>query len=260
MPPPKRKRLPDAAAATPTPRDTPRPRSPSRAPPPRPALPLPPPRPAPLELLGGDAAPLRLLLIGNNPSVATAAAGVPYAHPSNWFWRLVRAHITPHAPLPPTPAAAAALPSLAGVGLLDVGAGVVGTHLASFSSAHFAAWAPRFHERLAAHAARAGAAAGCACGECGAPLFVATTGKRQWQELVAGGGKRLPPVAYGPQPADGPRPPGWPLPPSTQVWVLPSTSGAAALSNEARAAPWAALGEEVGRVGWPRAVVCRGRE
>ena len=160
--------------------------------------------------------------------------------------------------MPPTPDAAAALPAAAGIGVLDVGAGVVDTQLAAFSSSHFEAWAPSFYARLEAHAAAVGNAVSCVCDGCGAPAILAATGKRQWQDLlVAGTGSRsLPQVEYGLQPPSL-RPRAWPLPPTTAVWLLTSTSGAAALTNEARAAPWAALGAEVAGVPWPRTVACR---
>ena len=85
---------------------------------------------------------------------------------------------------------------------------------------------------------------------------MAFTGKRQWVELLkAGGGGEWGGAAV--SPAFGPQPPslrpeGWPLPPATAVWVLPSTSGAAALSNAEREGPYAALAAAVLRVPWPR--------
>lgn len=53
---------------------------------------------------------------------------------------------------------------------------------------------------------------------------------------------------------------GWPLPASTEVWVLTSTSGAAAMRLEEREAPYAALARRLQQVPWPRGVVpaCRG--
>lgn len=47
-------------------------------------------------------------------------------------------------------------------------------------------------------------------------------------------------------------PQGWPLPPSTEVWVMPSTSGAAAMTKEQRVGPWRQLAERLQREAWPR--------
>lgn len=49
-------------------------------------------------------------------------------------------------------------------------------------------------------------------------------------------------------------PPGWPLPAATEVWVLTSTSGASALTNEQRAAPYLALASRLREIPWPRGV------
>jgi hypothetical protein len=49
----------------------------------------------------------------------------------------------------------------------------------------------------------------------------------------------------------GLRPPGWPCPASaTDVFVLPSSSGRAALTNEARRAPYVELAARVNAVPW----------
>eukprot|EP00955_Chlamydomonas_euryale_P068446 360121-Chlamydomonas_euryale.AAC.24 len=65
-----------------------------------------------------------------------------------------------------------------------------------------------------------------------------------------GSGRRRP-VEFGRQ---SELPPGWPLPPSTEVWVCPSTSGAAPMSNQAREAPYQALAQRVLQEPWPRRV------
>jgi TDG/mug DNA glycosylase family protein len=81
---------------------------------------------------------------------------------------------------------------------------------------------------------------------------VAFAGSRQFKGLLNVGrrGKgRVAKVELGRQQL---LPAGWPLPASSQVWVLPSTSGACPLSNEAREAPWAELAGELARHGWPR--------
>lgn len=82
------------------------------------------------------------------------------------------------------------------------------------------------------------------------PVIVAFTGKRQWTELFE---PALPRVESGPQSASS-RPPGWPFPPeATEVWVLPSSSGRAAFTNEERERPYRALAERLAGVPWPLA-------
>jgi hypothetical protein len=66
-----------------------------------------------------------------------------------------------------------------------------------------------------------------------------------------GGPKKATTVDLGPQ---AHLPPGWPLPPATEVWVLTSTSGASALTNEARAAPYRQLAARLAEIPWPRRV------
>ena len=46
------------------------------------------------------------------------------------------------------------------------------------------------------------------------------------------------------------RPPGWPFPASTDVFVLPSSSGRAALNNEERRAPYAELAGMLHSLPW----------
>lgn len=59
---------------------------------------------------------------------------------------------------------------------------------------------------------------------------------------------------FGLQPA-ALRPPGWPFPADrTAMFVVPSSSGAAAMTNEAREAPYRALGDYLSQPGreWTR--------
>mmetsp|Transcript_30374 Transcript_30374/g.78014 ORF Transcript_30374/g.78014 Transcript_30374/m.78014 type:complete len:149 (+) Transcript_30374:269-715(+) len=130
----------------------------------------------------------------------------------------------------------------AGIGLTDVGTGKPGTISAKFKSGVFPEWQRDFFDRLTAHTAAACSSIGCSCGECGAPRLVAFPGKRQYLELLnigRRGASKVKTVEFGVQHV---LPEGWPLPSSTEVWVCPSTSGAAAMTNEARAAPFMALG------------------
>ncbi|KAG2499959.1 hypothetical protein HYH03_002244 [Edaphochlamys debaryana] len=207
--------------------------------------------PGVLEKLGD--APLRLVVVGHNPSAHAWASGHYYSNPSNHMWRILIA--TGIAP-PGTRGAQDddRLPGAAGVGFLDVGCGHPGTDSSQFSSADFERWSSAFYARLRAHVARAGASIGCTCpgGACGAPSLVAFSGKRQFLELLnvgRSGRGRVKSVEYGPQTL---LPTGWPLPRSTEVWVCSSTSGAAALSREAREEPYRRVAERLGAVPWPR--------
>ncbi len=46
-------------------------------------------------------------------------------------------------------------------------------------------------------------------------------------------------------------PQGWPLPAETEVWVMTSTSGAAAMTTVARFAPYQELAERFRQIPWP---------
>lgn len=50
---------------------------------------------------------------------------------------------------------------------------------------------------------------------------------------------------------------GWPFPESTEVWVLPSTSGAAPMATEERIGPWQELSDRLRLVEWPCQISCR---
>lgn len=223
----------------------------------------------------GDA-PLRLIIVGHNPSEHAWRSGHYYSNPSNRMWPiLIKTGIAP--PGTSGPQADDGMPSAVGVGFCDVGCGTPGTDSSQFSSADFEAWSGAFYERLRAHCARASRAVpGCACGMCGAPTLIAFSGKRQYLELLnigrgAGGGSaagrgrnvgrsaggtsgKVKSVEAGPQAL---RPHGWPLPQDVEVWVCSSTSGASALTNEVREAPWRALADRVKQVEWPRQISAR---
>ena len=197
--------------------------------------------------------PLRLLVVGHNPSAHAWATGHYYSNPSNWMWKIL-----PESGIAPAWVrgceADDRLPDEAGIGFVDVGCGHPGTESAKFSSGDFEVWAKGFYGRLREMAAEAGERNGCTCGRCGQPAFVAFSGKRQYLELMNVGrvGRKLSSVTTGPQEE---LPPGWPLQDS-QVWVCTSTSGASALTNEARLAPYRALAEVLREVPWPRPLGC----
>jgi hypothetical protein len=95
-------------------------------------------------------------------------------------------------------------------------------------------------------------AAGCTCGQCGAPALVGFSGKRQYLELMnVRRARKVQTVDVGPQ-AD--LPPGWPFPCTTEVWVLSSTSGASALTQEQREGPYERLAARLRQLPWPHAL------
>lgn len=185
--------------------------------------------------------PLRLLLIGHNPSTHAWASGYPYSNPSNRFWKLMRgAGLVPPDFLPHH---ADTAPELLGLGITDVGC-VPGSDAATFKRAEMLAWRADLYERLRAHLARC-AAWGAAEHAC-APRVVAFTGKRQWASLFQ------PPLSGFAHGVQACRPPGWPLPKETEVWVLPSSSGRAVMSAQEREGPYMELGKRVLALPWPR--------
>lgn len=84
----------------------------------------------------------------------------------------------------------------------------------------------------------------CTLPEVCAPRYVALTGKGQWKCLFD------PPLKECDHGLQTTRPPGWPFPPSTRVFVLSSSSGRAAMTDEVRAAPYAELARLVKDVPW----------
>ena len=200
--------------------------------------------------------PLRLLLIGHNPSTHAWASGYPYSNPSNRFWALAAA-----GGLVPRGFGACdadAAPAAFGLGITDVGI-APGSDAGAFGRAAMRAWRGELYGRLRAHLRRA------AAWERGddadaddddddalaayAPALIAFAGKRQWKELFE------PPLANcaaGAQPA-ALRPPGWPAAlAATEVWVLPSSSGRAVMTADEREGPYRQLGGRVATLPWPR--------
>jgi TDG/mug DNA glycosylase family protein len=211
--------------------------------------------------------PLRLLLIGHNPSTHAWASGYPYSNPSNRFWKLMAAA----ALVPPGFGArdADAAPAAFGLGITDVGC-APGSDAGAFGRAAMRAWRAELYVRLRAHLRRAAAWAGddvAAAASSGddadarlaeryAPRVVAFTGKRQWKELFD---PPLANVAAGRQP-DALRPPGWPLPAAArcEVWVLPSSSGRAVMTHEEREGPYRELGARIAALPWPLTTAAEG--
>lgn len=191
------------------------------------------------------------------------------------------------------------MPELAGVGFTDLGSGVPGTHSAAFKPAALAAWRSPFFDRLADQARRAGGGC-AVCGAPAVVAFSGLrqfqelfplpprpggprAGQAQLKRLAAGSAVQRAGSPAGGVSSPGPAlplirlverrpasiapgrqlvlPQDWPLDPSrTEVWVMPSTSGAAAMTREQRFGPWQALADRLSAIPqrplMPRACTC----
>lgn len=238
---------------------------------------------------------LRLLIVGHNPSQVAWEKGHYYANPNNWMWRILIETGIADKRFVVSANEDWLMPGKCGVGFTDVGSGVPGTKSGSFSSRYIRdSWRDPFFDRLRAIGDRAGAYWDCRCTNmCGSPAVIAFSGKRQFIELFDTKGKKqrekkqkidqepikankssssrdgsqdneiikseMCPVEiqYGKQHV---LPNGWPLPvASSEVWVLPSTSGAAAMTREDRFGPWQRLADRLREIPFPRSVCCEGK-
>ena len=181
-------------------------------------------------------APLRLLFIGHNPSTHAWSSGYPFSNPSNRFWHLLKsAGIVPG---DLRPCDADALPALLGIGWTDLGC-EPGSDASEYKRQHMLRWRADLYARLNAHLERVAVWKGSGSLS-HAPALVAFAGKRQWASLFE------PPLPGGfPYGAQSCRPPGWPLPPSTEVFVLPSSSGRAVMTADERQGPYVELGRRL---------------
>ena len=116
------------------------------------------------------------------------------------------------------------------MGFTDLGAGFPGTKSNEFKSVVLQSWRESLYIRLRAHTQRAGGIP---------PKIIAFTGKRQFQELFFDDPSPKLPISYGVQDK---LPIGWPFSrDQTITFVLTSSSGASALTNEVREAPYKEL-------------------
>jgi G:T/U-mismatch repair DNA glycosylase len=244
--------------------------------------------------------PLKLIIIGHNPSEQSWTKGHYYANPSNRMWYLLgKAGIVPDAFKAVDDRRC---PSEHGIGFTDIMTGISGTHSCKFSDSTVQSHKYSLFKRLEAHVQRVQAGTGLPLSQC-YPRVVAFAGVRQWKALFPAGAasphRRAPAqqssirkhfqaadesvmpqeqdiavkvepggddhgetrdragvdhrsrpevssvgvggTVYGIQ-TD--RPPGWPeYLRDSVVFLLPSSSGAAALTNVQREGPYCALGE-----------------
>uniref|UniRef100_M4C476 Uracil-DNA glycosylase-like domain-containing protein n=1 Tax=Hyaloperonospora arabidopsidis (strain Emoy2) TaxID=559515 RepID=M4C476_HYAAE len=210
---------------------------------------------------------LRLLIVGHNPSDHAWKTGYSYSNPTNRMWMMLTGTLLPQLGRGIVPSTAKiaeqnAMPLVHGVGFTSIGL-KAGNDASKYGKATMEAWRNSFFVRLRRHAARV-----CLCdhniatdaavehldgGEltkcqlAHAPMLVAFSGKRQFSWLFS------PPLAriksYGRQTRF---PPGWPqeLRADSEIWVLPSSSGRAAMTTAQRALPYQELAERVHQIPW----------
>lgn len=189
------------------------------------------------EKYGNPERPLRLVLVGHNPSAAAWKSHHYYANPSNRMWKLLSGvGILPATYTFKDDDLCAATH---GIGFTDLGHGIPGTDSSQFKATVLHSWRASLYQRLQAHAVRAG----------GAPKVIAFTGKRQFAELFFDHPlHKARAISYGQQNI---RPEGWPFAvEEVIVFVLTSSSGAAAMSNAAREAPYRELAALLQQFPW----------
>ncbi len=179
------------------------------------------------DILPASATPLRLLIVGINPGLWTAAVNAPFAHPGNRFWpSLHRAGMTDH-----VVDASAGLSESDQAHLLGRGIGL--TNLVGRATARAAELAP---QELQAGAIRLVNRLPLL-----RPAVVAIAGITAFRTAFSEPKARL-----GPQPTAGIS--GWP--PHTALWVVPQPSGLNAHENiDTLAAHWREVGEAADRGG-----------
>lgn len=184
----------------------------------------------------GDVHPLRVVFIGHNPSEASWNDAAPYAHPTNWFWRLVKECGV----IPPALCAAEKhrrLPGEAGVGFIDLfvtsgsDSSLVRKDALRKKNKQDDGWRDEFLARLK----RGNGGVG--------PVALVCVSKVVAKKLLVdwdGGRCSYGFVGYGAE---------WRLigAEKSEVWVLPSTSGRAQLKREERLAPFRQLADRLAR-------------
>ncbi|CAI5730328.1 unnamed protein product [Hyaloperonospora brassicae] len=211
---------------------------------------------------------LRLLIVGHNPSDHAWKTGYSYSNPTNRMWMMLTGTLLPHLGagiVPPTATIVEqnTMPLVHGVGFTSLGL-KPGNDASKYGKATMEAWRDSFYLRLRRHAARVclsdhiGATVAVTkhkddgestkCQLAHAPVLIAFSGKRQFSWLFS------PPLAkiesYGRQARF---PPGWPqeLRADSEIWVLPSSSGRAAMTTAQRALPYRQLAQRVHHIPWP---------
>ncbi len=174
--------------------------------------------------------PCHTIFVGHNPSRATWESGHYFANPSNRFWALLEeaglvSESRPHLD--------DVLVNEHGFAFCDV-IEQPGNDAGSISPSEFRAHTTPFLHRIENYAKSMN----------GSLKRICFVGKRQWKHLFT---PSLTKCEHGHQEMDF-RPDEWPASiRSVSVWVLPSPSGRAVISNEKRQAPYNELAHEIKR-------------
>ncbi|OQR94071.1 hypothetical protein ACHHYP_01875 [Achlya hypogyna] len=203
--------------------------------------------------------PLRLLIVGHNPSDNAWESGYSYSNPSNRLWKLLMGDFHGQSwqgvlPSNWTMTDQNSMPHRLGIGFSDLGH-EPGNDAAAYGKATMQRWTREFYDRMRAHLQRVQAAQSCGGTDTchnihrHGPMLVAFSGKRQYSFLFDPPLKK---VTTGRQDPSS-LPPDWPLPPACEVWVLPSSSGRAAMTDAARCQPYRDLAERLHSIAWPSA-------
>lgn len=168
---------------------------------------------------------MRLLFVGHNPSQKSWELTAPYAHPSNYFWKIMR--VANFAPVEMCEASLfSEFPARFRIGFADLFV-TMGSVASNVSAPRGQKWqTSEFCPRVAD-----------ACGGL-APNVVALVSKAVAQKLLRGWKGDFGPVGTGEE---------WGLTglESSEIWVVPSTSGRAVISWEDRLEPFQRLSEYV---------------
>ncbi|TMW66269.1 hypothetical protein Poli38472_004034 [Pythium oligandrum] len=198
---------------------------------------------------------LRLLLVGHNPSDHAWESGYSYSNPTNHFWNLLRGRFPPLSwsgviPFDAHITEQNNMPHMHGIGMTSIGL-EPGNDANSYNKQTMMKWKQDFFERLRRHCKRVCATEHDADETCSlphGPMIIAFSGKRQFSWLFT---PPLTKVDHGKQarlPHDWPRE----CLVDCEVWVMPSTSGRAAMTKQQRAQPYRELAGRFHLISWPR--------
>jgi G:T/U-mismatch repair DNA glycosylase len=211
---------------------------------------------------GHQELPLRAVMIGHNPSEKSWLEGHYYANPSNRMWYILRE--CGIVPASFTCVNDDDCPHQLGIGFTDLGTGYPETKSSNISDEMITDWAISLYQRLEAHIKRVAENLGSdASASAAAPKILVFCGVRQWKALFPANhfnAKKRPRIDDS-QPAatknsfghgkQEDRPVNWPkVLSSCEVYVLPSTSGAAAMSNEDRINPYRLFANRLREFPW----------
>lgn len=218
--------------------------------------------------------PLNLLIVGHNPSAQSWNKGHFYANPSNRMWYLLRkAGIVPNHFKAENDIEC---PDQCGLGFTDLLCGISGTDSSKFSDEQLRSNSQGFYSRIHNHIKRCAKNTNQPEISC-YPKIIAFSGVRQWKvlfpakafnhlktqenckkelssspmdDLKISKNKNNSVLTYGVQSL---RPFDWPkYLENSIVFLLPSSSGAAAMSNEMRENPYLELGKLLLNNSWSR--------